>query len=649
MKKHISLLIIGLFLSTFMWAVSTTGPAALKQMNPYTSQMSFVPDDQNIVFKYLLNADAESIDIIVDKDKDRLFEDSEVVYTITDASKLIRSSSSDKPYQHTVTVPMSIFQSKVGDGTYNWAMRANRTAYSEVTHAYPKNWARMVYNMPKGLAIDNNPESDYFGNVYTTESVDIDNTLSNSLSGGTVSGHTKDQGVYAYYATMDQYKHSSSCYQGGVTWGTTNDQYAPFRLTVAPDGMVFVNDNRKSGDGVTAAIYRVNPAKLNTNMSFDKILWPGGMSKCSVDAHPRAISMAVRNDGGTQKLYVLNAYRRTKTGTGSADYAYYPHMHRWTLNGTDIGTKQEKEWVVCKNTTDKVESVLTYGGKNYEIVNQTTTMVPGIYNDLWIAQRRVTRDHNACLMHIKIDGNNLICDFVIVVNAEGKESINADLLKMEDYEACPKGAMALSTDGSLLALASSGHVNVLNVTYDPTTKTPTLTRNEEKSFALSTTAGNPVYVNALAFDRANNIYAISETTHQFYIYALPGQASTTIPAKESMTLNITNTICWHPYPDSYQMTNAELLEIFKHDYKAKYEKDPEFANNSVSDNFMWMLTNESSSWKWLGDYFKTIGVQRRKIPTNEELWGSSNTDQNGFMYYYNQYFNLGNYIAVSTK
>jgi hypothetical protein len=107
---------------------------------------------------------------------------------------------------------------------------------------------------------------------------------------------------------------------------------------MAQDGMVYVNDNRKKDDGVTASVYRINPSKLKENLNFDKILYPSGLTACKTDGHPRAISMAVLNDGNTQKLYVLNAYRRSYV---NGSYSYHPHLHRWTLNGTDIG-KQEK-------------------------------------------------------------------------------------------------------------------------------------------------------------------------------------------------------------------------------------------------------------------------------------------------------------------
>lgn len=630
MKKHISLLIIGLLMSTFMWAVSTTGVEALQQMNPYTSQMQRVfSDGETISFKYVLNGNAESIDILVDIDGEDGFEDDEVVYTITDPTKLTRLSSNGLPVQHVVEIPLATFRAKIPTGQdCTWAMRTNRTAYAVPTHAYPNNWGRMVYNMPKGLAVDNNPESDYFGNIYTTESKNCTSAdgVGNTLAGGNKTNYAKGEGVYAYYPTLDQYEYPTdhTCYKGGVDWtgsSTTSDEYAPFRLAVAPDGMVFVNDNRRKNDGVTAALYRIQPSKLNTNLNFDKILYPGGLSECSVDGHPRAMSMAIMKNGNKQELYVLNAYRRSKV---DGSYSYHPHLHRWTLNGTSV--ESHKEWVVCKNVTDNKDSEIVYNGKSYEIVNQTTTIVPGIYNDLWIAQRRVSPDANPCLMHLKIDANDkLICDFIIVVNADGKESINKNLLKINGQGACPKAALALSADGSMLALGSNGYINVLDITYDPTTKTPTLKRNDTKTIQLSTTGGAAVICNALAFDRANNLYAMSETTHQFYIYAMPGQASTIIPAKKSMAINIAEAICWHPYPDGYELSNAELLEMFKHDYKARYGKECDFTTNG--EDFQDMLTNDNSPWKWLGDYFLGIGVERRKIPTNAELWGSDNSSQ----------------------
>ena len=87
MKKRLfSILIFSLLVTTSVWAATinkniTTGANALKQMNPYTFNMQRVLSGENIIFKYSLNATAESIDILVDVNEDGIFD--EVAYTIT--------------------------------------------------------------------------------------------------------------------------------------------------------------------------------------------------------------------------------------------------------------------------------------------------------------------------------------------------------------------------------------------------------------------------------------------------------------------------------------------------------------------------------------------------------------------------------------
>lgn len=61
----------------------------------------------------------------------------------------------------------------------------------------------------------------------------------------------------------------------------------------------------------------------------------------------------------------------------------------------------------------------------------------------------------------------------------------------------------------------------------------------------------------MAFDKANNLYAVSQDTHQFYIYAMPGQASTTIPEQEANKIDIPHVITLHPTPTTTK--EAELV------------------------------------------------------------------------------------------
>lgn len=243
--------------------------------------------------------------------------------------------------------------------------------------------------------------------------------------------------------------------------------------------------------------------------------------------------MAVVGEGDNQKIYVMNAYK-LKTTDG---VQFYPQLERYALPTEDGQTPTfGKAWVM-RNESEG--SDLTYNNKTYTIANYQTMLVPGVHNDLWIAQRRASWDGVPCLVHVRFSGskgNTLTCDYVIA------DGVNEGVLKTNGAP-CPYAAIALNTDGTMLAVASEGYINVLNVKYG-TDNVPALTKN----CTISLDSKNSC--NALAFDRANNLYAVSEDKQRFMIYAMPGQASTTIPAKSSLKINIPHVVTWHKDPTS---------------------------------------------------------------------------------------------------
>lgn len=95
-----------------------------------------------------------------------------------------------------------------------------------------------------GVAIDNNPESPYFGRIYVASS-----------KGGTSAGRTTDQGIYIMDPLFgDITNQSNKAYDGGITWSSSN---SPFRLAIAPDGRVFMCDFSDGNSG----IYVMDPSK----------------------------------------------------------------------------------------------------------------------------------------------------------------------------------------------------------------------------------------------------------------------------------------------------------------------------------------------------------------------------------------------------
>ena len=557
--KRITTLLVCVLSVAAIWA-QTTGDEAIKRMNPYTCQLSHAvsADGKSITFSYYLNATATSIDVMVDKDGDDVFEDDEVAYTITgqaNATKLTRSNDQIL----SVTIPFTAFNAQIPRGKgYNWALRANRAAYTSATHAWPTDWARMVFYQPCGVAVNNNPENNYFGTIYVTESAR--GTGLKYTVNGKEETHTKDEGLYIYKSDLTQYRwnqndKSSTCFTGqgnraNLTWETEeNDENAPDRVCVGADGIPYINDNRatipNNDHNGNTVIWRAHPnTTLNEQKNqFARILQRGELSAPTNDPLPRVSSMAVVGEGENQKLYVINAYRRrTETdANGKNYYDYYPLLSRFKLDNQT--PTHERNWRLRDDYYGNYDNALVYGGNDYEIANMETMLVPGVHNDMWIAQRREASIAGVpSLVHVKFsgeNGNTLTCDYVIDLNH------NSALLQRNPSNggASPYGALALNTDGTMLAIASDGYINVMDVTYS-SNKTPTLTRNANKSISL----GSGKSCNALAFDKANNLYAVSQDKQRFMIYAMPGQASTTIPEQKANKIDIPHVITCHSTP-----------------------------------------------------------------------------------------------------
>ena len=75
---------------------------------------------------------------------------------------------------------------------------------------------------------------------------------------------------------------------------------------------------------------------------------------------------------------------------------------------------------------------------------------------------------------------------------------------------------------------------------------------------------------------------------------------------------------WHPYPVGYQVTNLDLQEQFEEDMQAETAK------------LTTLLTDDKSTWKWLGDYMLSVDT----TIVGEEAWKQAVTDffaaQNAF-------------------
>lgn len=181
-----------------------------------------------------------------------------------------------------------------------------------------------------GVAIDNNPQSDYFGRIYVTNG-----------KAGAASGRTTGSGLYILDPQLtDITGQGNTAYAGGVDWYGTS---SPYRVSVAPDGRVFITDYSDAHSG----IWIMDPA----NPSGDFIELFAG---CTRDS-----SGLATNSEGVDAVASYNVYRNDVLLTTQSETTY---------TDTDL----------AEGTTYVYAVSAVYGNYETEKATKTVSTVSGI-------------------------------------------------------------------------------------------------------------------------------------------------------------------------------------------------------------------------------------------------------------------------------
>ena len=210
-----------LFTSLFALAVMTTASAQVADGARVYAYGLTQTDADNVTVTFKTNVTAKSANVILSAEGK---EDVKIPATSTDGKNWTA-----------LIEPSSAF---AADVTYNWAAEVSADAIATATCVYTK-----AFNRPSALAIDKNPESAYFGNVYMSENVGYSNG-------------TTTTGLYAGDAGMAQF--DVHAIQNIVGDNTTSS--LPRSMTVTSDGKVVVS----ACDAAVMGLYSINPADYST-------------------------------------------------------------------------------------------------------------------------------------------------------------------------------------------------------------------------------------------------------------------------------------------------------------------------------------------------------------------------------------------------
>ena len=415
---------------------------------------------------------------------------------------IYNGETTEQIYEEAITGPIAkgvkreitISRSLLPDsGTATWAIELTGDPIEETTLLTKvADKANYGFNRPQGVAIDNNPASDFFGRIY----------IALPKAGG--SGYSDTN--YGIVVMDPQHKRlKSGVVANGDVLGA-NGRYSMHRVAVNPtNGHVYYVRTSDSSEGVTGtAIYELTPDATN-----------------------------ILTDGGIAKNVISGA--SDITNANSVCFDEIGAMYVMANANYDSGASLGRVYKVV----DGVATLFT--PNSIELASRDNAIVPDGKGGFWAAQHRDNFDTFSHLLHITATGT---VDYSI-----DKNSADASLLPVQPYtsggkdytNASYRGQVAyysIDENNGLVAYGGGAKVSVFKVSYDGAGK-PSLTAWQTISLLTQSTKAG-VNVDGIAFDYAGNIIVMSATDERMYQYALPIETENTsiVPSPTSKTITL---------------------------------------------------------------------------------------------------------------
>ena len=301
-----------------------------------------------------------------------------------------------------------------GTGELNWAVELTGAAIDAMVELTDANAGIYNYYLPQDVAVDNNPESDYFGTIYVAEGTD------GASDGGSDRAKTQKRGVFVYNQALEELNPTSNVGilpANAAALMTDASRQAIHRMAVNP-----VNNQVAfcyNVEGATA-VWSMDPA----NLAGDATNLIAGLAITKANA-------LCFNEEGT--LYVLD---NANTSDGGKIVK--------VVNGELVTIAQDGIWGV-----------------------QDISIVSDGRGGLWVAQNRWAVDAYAVLSHVNAAGE---VDYKVVGGSD-----DAGLFP-NDANASYRGQCAYYAAEDVLAFGGNKVVTLFQVTYDATTGVPSIAK-----------------------------------------------------------------------------------------------------------------------------------------------------------------------------
>lgn len=294
--------------------------------------------------------------------------------------------------------PMLINRADLPAEVVNWGVELSAERSTGISQYTSDSDIYGIYN-PQGIAIDNSPESDYFGQIYVAAATNGDAT-----KGKTTRTKSQKQGIYVYSPQLAELSPANQGYMPSNVSLSGTDLWQMHRIAVDPitHNVVFVNsvDN-------TPAIWSVNPADMTgeaTNIF-------GGMST-------RTTSLCYDENG---VLYVMDATSiyNNDTKTKLVSSANWINAHNAIASDGFGGF-----WVAQFRNAWDTYQILAHVNKDNAIdffVNQTASeSIKALFPQGYGIAQRGQLAYNAKEQLLAFAGNGQTSLFKVTYDANGK-------------------------------------------------------------------------------------------------------------------------------------------------------------------------------------------------------------------------------------
>ena len=452
--KKLTLFLVAMLFSALSFAA----------LNPFAygleSQLS--DDKGTVTLTYSLNADATSVNIVI-------LDGETVLKTVACDGKTAKGTHS-----------LDVLTNGFPEGkTLTWKVEVKGAGVTDVecTNDISGTTTKYKFYRPQGVAVDNNPESDFFGRIYI------------ALPRG---GYDHTKGVVVFDPVHKVLSNSGITATGVAL--ALDDTYGMHRIAINPtNGKVYYAKSETS-----TAIYELTPDATN-------ILSDGGTAKnviSGMSTITNANSLCFDKNGA---MYVL----------GNAGYASATDTYTGKIYKIENGTISE------------------FTKEYYRWASKDNSIVSDERGGFWVAQQRTNFDGCDVLAHVNSNGTR---DYKITSTVNN--TLLPTKTSGSSTNASYRGQVAhylIDGNNGILAFGGGGKVSIFKVTY-AADDVPTLTA--WKTISLKSTSWK-ANVDGLAFDYAGNLIVMSATDERFGHYALPKDNNTCVtpcPTAESIVI-----------------------------------------------------------------------------------------------------------------